>query len=176
MGRLGSLLGGLGAGLGRSWVVLGRSWGGVERSWGVLASWGDLGRSWGGLGAVLGGLGAVLGRSWAVLGGLGLPFPPSGLVTNSPKSGATPLLPPSSLRNFTSFFFSFFASSWLPLGLPFGAFLAPKLAQVGPKLPLDTLFVRKHGFSKKTSPALGESTILEIEVAQDRPMMAPRSL
>ena len=119
----------------------------------LMLSWADLGevlgRSWvvlSGLGAVFGGLGMVLGRSWAVLGwswgglgpswgGLGLPFPPSGLVTNSPKSGATPLLPPSSLRNFTSFFFSFFnyivlAPSWAPFWSIFGAQVGSSWAQV----------------------------------------------
>ena len=56
------------------------------------------------------------------------------------------------LGGFHIFFFSFFASSWLPLGLHFGAVLAPKLAQVRLKLPLDTLLFRKHDFSKKRAP------------------------
>ena len=48
--------------------------------------------------------------------------------------------------------FSFFASSWLPPGLPFGALCMPKLAQVRPKLPFDTSLFRKLEFSKKRAP------------------------
>ena len=67
-----------------------------------------------------------------------LPFSPGGLVTRPGLFSSTPPFALLASLNFTSFFFSFFAPSWLPLGLPFGAFLAPKLAQVRPKLPLDT--------------------------------------
>ena len=93
-----------------------------------------------------------LGGFWGSPGGSGgrlgrvlvSPSSPSGLVTTPTCLPSTLHLRPQTSLNFTSFYFSFFAPSWLPLGLPFGAFLAPKLAQVRPKLPLDTLLFRKH--------------------------------
>ena len=87
------------------------------------------------------------GTSWE---GLGLPYSPSGLVT---KPAAKP--PPSqdspkpylNSLHFSSRFLlrlgSLLGSSWLPLGLYLGSLLGSILAQLRPKLPLDTLLFQK---------------------------------
>jgi len=59
-------------------------------------------------------LNLVLGLSWVAFG---LPFPPSGLGTNSPNSPPTPYFPFLTLLNFSSLFLRFFLPPWLPLKL-----------------------------------------------------------
>ena len=100
------------------------------------------------------------------------PSSPSGLVTTPTCLPSTLQLRPQTSLNFTSFFFSFFAPFWLPLGLHFGSFWAPKLAQVRPKLPLDTLLFRKHAFSKKGAPPRARARFW----TSKRPKIGPRWL
>ena len=64
---------------------------------------------------------------------------------------------------------------WTLRGLHFGALWPPKSAQDRPKSPLDTLLFQKRRFSKKTSAALGESTILGAKSPQDGTRNDPRS-
>ena len=130
---------------------------------------------------VLGGLWAVL-PSWdglgQSLGGLGLP-----LLPQRPRN-RLPWIPPicffrflTSL-NFTSYCFSFFAPSWLALGLLLGPFSAPKLAQVRPKSALDTLLFQNVDFHETIEKTLRKTHLFDprwIPIsAQDGPMTAPR--
>ena len=80
------------------------------------------------------------------------PSSSSGLVTTCHHFPSILFFAPLTFLNFTPFFYLFFPSFWLPLGLPFGAFGSPKLGQIRPKLPLDTSLFRKHEFSKKRAP------------------------
>ena len=79
------------------------------------------GASWG----VLGVSGRDPGASWE---GLGLPLLPQRPRNNSAPERFTLPIPPQTSLNLTSFFVTFFAPSWLPLGLHFGSLLG---AQIG---------------------------------------------
>ena len=80
--------------------------------------------SWG----VMGLSGGVRGASWE---GLGLPLLPQRPRNKTP--GETSTLPrhTETLPKFTSFFFSFFAPSWLPLGLVLAPSWAPSWLPLG---------------------------------------------
>ena len=57
-------------------------------------------------------------------------------------------LSPLTSLNFTSFFFSFFASSWLPLGFPFEPFWRPSWVKFGPSCLLAPYFFENMDFQK----------------------------
>ena len=90
----------------------------------------------------------LLGRSWGALARSCLPFLPQRPRNNSRPERSTLQVRPQSSLNFTSFFFSFFAPSWLPLGLPFGAFLAPSWLKFGPSCLLTPYFFENMNFQK----------------------------
>ena len=149
-----------------------------------VALWG----SWGALGGSLGQFGVALGGCWVALGGSWGAFGDSWVALISPslhcrpwgnqkRETSTHFLSSRNLLFFISLFFSFFAPSWPPLGLLFGAFWAPKLAQVRPKSPLEASFFPKVDFSKKRAP-LGPQHVFHPKrvpkTTPNRPKIVPR--
>ena len=109
------------------------------------------------------------------------PYSPSGLVTTSHLFPLTLPRVTETLPKFTSFFFSFFAPSWLPLGLHFGAFWPPKLAPFWPNMRPSRLlkphFFQKSNFQKNERHPAWEHDFdpkTTPKTTQDRPKTAPR--
>ena len=104
------------------------------------------------------------------------PYLPQRPCNKTPGETSTLPRQTETLPKFTSFFFSFFAPSWLSLGLHLGSLLGSILAQLRPKSPHDTLLFQKRGFSRNLTFSNKKSPTMTPRRHPRRPKIDPRPL